>query len=194
MYDELDTKVWESELDIYGKVKQQKGEINACPFRYQGQYEDIETGLYYNRFRYYSPEEGLYLSQDPIRLAGNNPTLYAYTEDVNCFVDPFGLNSGCGQNAANANTRFVSTTEGVVHDLKPTLDRIASGGRFPHRNDGSIFRNTEGLLPRQNTGYYKEFVHPTHGVNGPGPMRIVTGQGGEMWFTPDHYRTFIPIR
>jgi hypothetical protein len=26
-----------------------------CPFRYQGQYEDAETGLYYNRFRYYSP-------------------------------------------------------------------------------------------------------------------------------------------
>ncbi|MWP50488.1 RHS repeat-associated core domain-containing protein, partial [Gilliamella sp. Lep-s21] len=32
--------------------------------------EDVETGLYYNRFRYYNPETGLYISQDPIKLAG----------------------------------------------------------------------------------------------------------------------------
>ncbi|TDH23956.1 RHS repeat-associated core domain-containing protein [Segetibacter sp. 3557_3] len=47
---------------------------SACLFRDQGQYEDQETGLYYNRFRYYSPDEGIYLSQDPIRLAGGCST------------------------------------------------------------------------------------------------------------------------
>ncbi|WP_202807474.1 RHS repeat-associated core domain-containing protein [Gilliamella sp. wkB18] len=47
------------------------------PFRQLGQYEDVETGLYYNRFRYYHPETGLYISQDPIGLAGNNPNFYA---------------------------------------------------------------------------------------------------------------------
>ena len=61
------------------------------PFRYQGQYEDVETGLYYNRFRYYSPESGTYISQDPIRLAGNNPNFYGYTFDCNTEVDVFGL-------------------------------------------------------------------------------------------------------
>jgi guanyl-specific ribonuclease Sa len=96
--------------------------------------------------------------------------------------------------AAKTSTRFLSTAEGVVHDLQPTLNRIASGGKFPHRNDGSIFKNVEGLLPKQNVGYYREFVHPTPGVNGPGAMRVVTGQNGQMWFTPDHYKTFIPIR
>ncbi|QPA56734.1 RHS repeat-associated core domain-containing protein [Lysinibacillus sphaericus] len=40
------------------------------PFRYQGQYEDEETGLYYNRFRYYSPTEGMYTQKDPIGLKG----------------------------------------------------------------------------------------------------------------------------
>jgi RHS repeat-associated protein len=102
--------------------------------------------------------------------------------------------NGSDVRAANTSTRFVSTAEGVVHDLKPTLDRIASGGKFPHTTDGSIFKNMEGLLPKQNAGYYKEFVHPTPGVKGPGAMRVVIGQGGEMWFTPDHYKTFIPIR
>jgi len=61
------------------------------PFRYQGQYEDVETGLYYNRFRYYSPESGTYISQDPIRLAGNNPNFYGYTFDCNTEVDVWGL-------------------------------------------------------------------------------------------------------
>ena len=62
-----------------------------CPFRYAGQYFDSETNLCYNRFRYYSPETGSYLSQDPIGLAGNNPTLYAYVHDLNTWLDPFGL-------------------------------------------------------------------------------------------------------
>jgi guanyl-specific ribonuclease Sa len=78
-------------------------------------------------------------------------------------------------------------------DLKPTLDRIKSGGSFPHRNDGSVFGNREGLLPAQPQGYYREYVHPTPGVSGPGPQRVITGQGGEMFYTPDHYQTFIPI-
>lgn len=45
---------------------------------YQGQSYDGETGLAYNRFRYYDPEQGNYISQDPIGLAGGNPTLYGY--------------------------------------------------------------------------------------------------------------------
>ena len=61
------------------------------PFRYQGQYENIEIGLYYNRFRYYSPDSGTYISQDPIGLEGNNPNFYGYTFDSNTEVDVWGL-------------------------------------------------------------------------------------------------------
>ena len=60
-------------------------------FLYQGQYYDFETKLAYNRFRYYSPETGGYISQDPIRLSGNNPNLYAYVGDSNWKIDIFGL-------------------------------------------------------------------------------------------------------
>lgn len=97
-------------------------------------------------------------------------------------------------------TRFITTEEGVTIDLKPTLNRISSGGAFPHRNDGSIFKNfpprgqSNPLLPIKAQGYYREFVHRTPGTNGPGAMRIVIGQGGEMWFTPNHYNSFIPIK
>ena len=82
--------------------------------------------------------------------------------------------------------------QGTV-DLGPTLDRIKSGGSFPHRNDGSIFQNRAGDLPQKPAGYYTEYVHPTPGVSGPGPQRIVVGKGGEMYYTADHYKTFVPI-
>jgi RHS repeat-associated protein len=90
MYDEQGTKVWEGVLDIYGRLVTLKGSKGDCPFRYQGQYEDGETGLYYNRFRYYAPEEGMYVSQDPIRLAGGKE-LYRYVGDTNVGVDVLGL-------------------------------------------------------------------------------------------------------
>jgi hypothetical protein len=82
--------------------------------------------------------------------------------------------------------------EGTVN-VKPTLDRIASGGKFPHKNDGSVFLNKEGILPKQANGYYREYVVPTPGAKGPGPQRIITGNNGERYYTPDHYKTFIPL-
>ncbi|WP_346882950.1 RHS repeat-associated core domain-containing protein [uncultured Algibacter sp.] len=83
--------VWECELDIYGKVRSIEGSKTFIPFRYQGQYEDVETGLYYNRYRYYSSDTGGYISQDPIRLTAGMLNLYTYATDVNSEVDVFGL-------------------------------------------------------------------------------------------------------
>jgi len=82
----LDSKgevVWDCILDIYGDVLELRGKRDFIPFRFQGQYEDGETGLYYNRFRYYSPHTGNYISQDPIGLTGGNLTLYGYVRDSN---------------------------------------------------------------------------------------------------------------
>jgi guanyl-specific ribonuclease Sa len=79
-------------------------------------------------------------------------------------------------------------------DVQPTLDRIAAGRRLDYRNDGSTFQNRERRLPAKPGGYYKEFVHPTPSLSGPGPQRIVVGAKGEAYYTPDHYRTFHRIR
>ena len=84
--------------------------------------------------------------------------------------------------------------------LRSTLDRINRGERYPHRNDGSVFHNNPlrgtdmRLLPEKPDGYYKEYVHPTPGLRGPGPQRIVIGRNGEIYYTPDHYQTFIKIK
>ena len=90
-YDEHGTVVWQVDYDIYGNLLNRKGDSLFVPFRQLGQYEDEETGLYYNRFRYYDPSTGGYISQDPIRLEGNNPTLYGYTRDSNTRIDLWGL-------------------------------------------------------------------------------------------------------
>jgi|JI10StandDraft_1071094.scaffolds.fasta_scaffold13245_2 RHS repeat-associated protein len=55
-----------------------------------GQYEDADLGgLYYNRFRYYDSSSGMYISQDPIGLAGGM-AFYGYVKDSNTYIDPFG--------------------------------------------------------------------------------------------------------
>jgi RHS repeat-associated protein len=92
MFDETGVQTWGAELDIFGSVKNLHGDKCDCPFRYPGQYEDCETGLYYNRYRYYDAESGEYVSQDPIGLLGGW-TLYQYTVDQMIEVDPLGLAS-----------------------------------------------------------------------------------------------------
>ena len=92
MYDAEGIKTWQAEFDIYGKFRTFAGRsLNDCPFLYQGQYLDSETELVYNRYRYYDSSTGAYISQDPIGLAGGNPTLYGYVFDSNIEIDPLGL-------------------------------------------------------------------------------------------------------
>jgi guanyl-specific ribonuclease Sa len=75
-------------------------------------------------------------------------------------------------------------------ELEPTLERIDAGRRLEFPDDGIVFQNRERRLPHQPRGYYHEYVIPTGGLSGPGPQRVVVGSGGEVYYTPDHYRTF----
>lgn len=92
--------LWRAELGLWGKLDHVEQAANddhppvACPIRFQGQWEDPESGLYYNRHRYYDPDATQYLSPDPIGLAGGiRPQ--GYVADPNGWVDPLGL-AGCG--------------------------------------------------------------------------------------------------
>lgn len=75
-----------------------------------------------------------------------------------------------------------------------TLALIKRGGPFPYAKDGSVFGNREGRLPQQQRGYYREYTVPTPGSRDRGARRIVAGQGGDYWYTVDHYRSFRRIR
>ncbi|WP_250110246.1 type VI secretion system tip protein TssI/VgrG, partial [Escherichia coli] len=60
---------------------------------YAGQWRDAESGLCYNRFRYYEPESGMYLVSDPLGLQGGEQT-YRYVPNPLRWIDPLGLNKG----------------------------------------------------------------------------------------------------
>jgi RHS repeat-associated protein len=91
LFDEAGELAWKAQIDVYGVAR--TGVMRtACPWRWPGQYEDEETGLYYNRFRYYDPEMGRYTSQDPIRLDGGL-LQYGYVSDPLTWIDPYGLSS-----------------------------------------------------------------------------------------------------
>ena len=62
------------------------------PIRFQGQYYDEETGLHYNRFRYYDPDVGMFTSRDPIGLMGGD-NVFAYAPNPTGWIDPLGLSN-----------------------------------------------------------------------------------------------------
>ena len=82
---------WLAEPDDWAAVTKQRAVPNLTqPIRFQGQWHDEESGLYYNRHRYYDPEQGRYISQDPIGLNGGT-NLYGYVTNPTGMVDPLGL-------------------------------------------------------------------------------------------------------
>lgn len=72
------------------------------------------------------------------------------------------------------------------------VSRIRRGGPFPNAQDGSVFGNYEGRLPRQPRGWYHEYTVPTPGLSHRGTRRIVTGgTPPQVWYySADHYRSF----
>ncbi|EKT4525033.1 RHS domain-containing protein, partial [Pseudomonas putida] len=82
--------VWKISYRCWGvveKIAVNKVEQNL---RFQGQYYDQETCLHYNLFRYYEPELGRFITQDPLGILGGD-NLYAYAPNPISWVDPAGL-------------------------------------------------------------------------------------------------------
>lgn len=90
---------WEADLGAWGDVQRTRtapsGASDEVRIRFPGQYEDPETGLCYNRFRYYDPELKSYTQADPIGLAGGQQA-HAYVSDPTYYADPYGLSKSCG--------------------------------------------------------------------------------------------------
>ncbi|MGB7801899.1 RHS repeat-associated core domain-containing protein, partial [Buttiauxella sp.] len=88
---------WHITLDPWGNVLSENNPQQLYqPLRMQGQQYDEESGLHYNRHRYYDPAQGRYISQDPIGLAGGW-NIYAYPLEPLLFVDPLGLAEICSR-------------------------------------------------------------------------------------------------
>lgn len=75
-----------------------------------------------------------------------------------------------------------------------TYRLIVAGGPFPYpRNDGVVFDNREKRLPTEKSGYYHEYTVPTPGSHDRGGRRLITGSDHELYYTGDHYSTFVAV-
>ncbi|EBS5767733.1 hypothetical protein DU226_19390 [Salmonella enterica subsp. enterica serovar Enteritidis] len=155
------------------------------PLRLPGQYFDDETGLHYNLFRYYAPECGRFVSQDPIGLRGGL-NLYQYAPNPIRWIDPLGLYNGEGIRTPGEYTVYYQ------HQL-PTGDYTKSDDyHFKNANEGlynamnqdpqlraSLERRYPGIYehvsPGARNGYSSEPPRGTtwHHANQPGSLELV---------------------
>ncbi|MCF5097697.1 type IV secretion protein Rhs, partial [Pseudomonas gessardii] len=96
--------VWSAHYRAYGQIARLDVDTVDNPLRFQGQYFDRESGLHYNRHRYYNPDNGRYLTPDPVKLAGGLNG-YLYVPNPTGWVDPLGLTCKAGNCPGQKNTR-----------------------------------------------------------------------------------------
>ena len=158
-YNEQGEEVWYRRLDMNGKVIEERSMLYTSykdyikiPFLFQGQYYDEEIKLAYNRFRYYSPDMGMYISSDPIGLAGGFNT-YAYVKDTNTWVDVLRL-------SGELVYQLIRDNKVVYYDItsRTALERMAEHGKTKVFDNMEILadglthdqaRSIEGALIRQ---------------------------------------------
>ncbi|WP_415896098.1 RHS repeat domain-containing protein [Neptuniibacter sp. PT34_22] len=124
--------VWSAHYRAYGQLAIAKVEEVINPIRFQGQYHDLETGLHYNRHRYYDPYSARFTTIDPIGLAGglNN---YQYVPNPTGWVDPLGLASCKGdcpevkELRGTVNGSYSAVNPGPLSDA---MAETFSGGRY----------------------------------------------------------------
>lgn len=90
---EASYRAWGHAQEVIARASRAAGATPRNPLRFQGQQFDDETGLHYNRLRYYDPQLGRFISEDPIALHGGVNT-YQYAPNPVAYIDPLGLARG----------------------------------------------------------------------------------------------------
>lgn len=161
--------LWQAEHELWGKttVKQQKTRpcshlpLIDCSLRFQNQWEDEETGLFYNLNRYYDPGSGQYLSPDPIGLEGGLRT-HGYVHDPVQWVDPWGV-AGCpkkaivvGEGMGRVNKAVKDLrSQGINAKKYQTWSKNWPNGRrlTPSEEAAAIARNKRWIKSKIKQGY-----------------------------------------
>jgi len=196
------TIVWRGKQQLWGREESRKKEAApTCHLRFPGQYEDNESGLYYNRFRYYDCDSGQYLCVDPTGLGGGINE-YSYVPNTLSYIDPLGL-APCSSHKSRAarpprtpsppqnikltregvehvNERHIGNGSGWGHKSKWTLGRAdwKTTARDVFRNPDRIIRDGDRFI-YEKTLRKKTIGRTPEGVN-LNKVRVIVEYNGDL--------------
>ncbi|AFI90760.1 RHS repeat-associated core domain-containing protein [Pectobacterium parmentieri] len=122
--------------NLWGQRYTENAEKYDPGLAFAGQYRDDESGLCYNRFRYYDPSGGCYISPDPISVLGGDNN-YGYVHNPVGWVDPFGL--------ASCRMQYVGRTPGKSSRTgREVIERMRGEGKVRGVGEDTIFQASDG--------------------------------------------------
>jgi RHS repeat-associated protein len=191
--------------DSFGKLTASTGTVTN-PFQYTGREPDSETGVYYYRARYYDPNVGRFLSEDPARFGTGTIDFYSYVENSPLdFNDPTG-NAPCCQKNIDDGRRELGRAlnnsqimgQGVFKkykncllrfpDMNTQCDQNDTGcGHHPALSFGTLVISPLGSLGRKGkcgpvaSTLLHELVHECYGGDLNGPLLTPLDQEREAY-------------
>ncbi|MFD0269357.1 RHS repeat-associated core domain-containing protein [Streptomyces sp. NPDC127106] len=186
LVDEAGRLAWHTRSTVWGSTAWAASSTAYTPFRFPGQYFDPETGLHYNRFRYYDPESGRYASPDPLGITPA-PNPVAYVGNPHRLSDPLGL-SPCHGGMDYMEDNRIPAGDPVTHGPTGTLvgadgqsvrnfNNVANAGEHDVVAHGSRDGWLETPNGHVNAGQLVDAVTNNPHYNG-GPLRLMVCHSG----------------
>ena len=188
-----DGSVIEQELDTYGTTRTQHRD-QIPPFRWPGQYEDAETGLTFNRWRYFDSTLGHFVTQDPARLVGGILP-FGYALDPLAEVDPLGLaRKKCGSGQSSRNERLDRFTNAAEAEATEAAGGLVPrpGHTGPKRVMVPVTEADEAVRVAGRLGGRKQYSHHVQLEVEPGTTRWLRENGMRFEDGVDNVRFEIP--
>lgn len=154
---------WQGQFSAWGRLSapgQEDGPsasgVPPCqPLRFEGQYEDEETGLYYTRHRYYDPDIAAFVTPDPLGLDGGD-NLYQYGPNPVDWIDPYGLYKKHRKNGQFAGKPGPKKKTDPTHGCSLATTKPAQGYELRDRKTGAVQKY--GETTRGSLRYTKAYL------------------------------------
>jgi RHS repeat-associated protein len=178
--------VWAAKHDPWGNLQE---EFNPHgieqDIRLPGQHLDRETGLYYNRYRYYNPFIGAYINQDPIGLRGGK-NFYSYPANPMEFVDPRGLDATATQNGGAVTINVPIKVSGQINEAGANQMASEATAIWNHKNVTFLdkLKNIFSISNPWKYGKCTVNINITASTQGTASNNIVMGN-------PNPYRSYV---
>ncbi|MFI6583492.1 DUF6531 domain-containing protein [Embleya sp. NPDC050493] len=207
MIDMFGVRAGGARTSLWGSVDRPSESFSYCPFGFPGQYRDEESGFLSNYFRQYDPTFGAYASPDPWGLKPA-PNPHTYVTNPLTWIDPLGLAPYSSGSSFGHPPPGWWAPSMIPPESLEVIRWIADRGVHPYGHADGI-RGESLPTPFQNDGRNGSTILPTHDANGTpiqyrewgslqtagdpsrSTERIVSGSDGSIYYSPNHYKSWI---